>query len=230
MKKLAIFVEGYTELLFVKQLLIEIAGAHRITVITQFAKGGSSNLPRTYILQNSPATSGHEFYELVTNSQNDDRVKSDIIESHKNLVASGYSKIIGLRDVYPVVDFDKLKVGIKYGLPTAGISPTILFAINEIEAWFLAEHTHFTKVHPLLTTTLIQQQLAIDLVNCDVEQRNHPTEDLDNIYKLAGLGYSNSMEIERTVNSLDYASVYVSVKVRVPSLGLFVDELDDFFV
>ena len=40
MKKLAVFVEGYTELLFIEKLILEIAGSHDIRIEQRKICGG----------------------------------------------------------------------------------------------------------------------------------------------------------------------------------------------
>ena len=54
----------------------------------------------------------------------------------------------------------------------------------EIEAWFLAEWHYLSKLDNRLIPDFILQELGLDLKNIDVEQRPHPSQDLDDIYQL----------------------------------------------
>ena len=42
-----------------------------------------------------------DYYVLICNSSNDDRVLSDIRDLYPTLTAQGFREIIGIRDVYP---------------------------------------------------------------------------------------------------------------------------------
>ena len=54
----------------------------------------------------------------------------------------------------------------------------------EIEAWFLAEHTHFAKISPTITRDAIFSALRFDPEKDDLQARPTPADacrDLDNI-------------------------------------------------
>ena len=94
---------------------------------------------------------------------NDELVQSDIRDSCESLAKKNYQKILGLRDVYPktFADIPKLELGLKYGIPTKYFPIHIILAIMEVEAWFLAETTHFSRIHPSLTNDLIKRNLKL---------------------------------------------------------------------
>jgi len=81
MKKLAIFVEGQTEQLFVERLLVEIAGSNYVSIESYAAHGGGkSGQPRRLKLLTARKTFGTEkYYITLVNSGTDGRVASDII-------------------------------------------------------------------------------------------------------------------------------------------------------
>ena len=99
MKKLALFVEGQTEQIFVEQLLQYIAGDHGINIEKRRGFGGRDQ-GRSFITLSSPDGEA-PFYILLVDSSNDGRVLSDIREEYEGLARQGYDKIIGLRDIYP---------------------------------------------------------------------------------------------------------------------------------
>lgn len=143
MKKIAIFVEGYTELSFVTKLLQCIAGAKNIHFHLEAWHG------KKFIALSSPATALVEpYFALVVDCRSDYGVKSAILDRRAALIKAGYSKILGLRDVFPFTrgDIPKLVAGLTYGLPTAGIPIEIILAVMEVEAWFVQDTSH--DLHP----------------------------------------------------------------------------------
>jgi hypothetical protein len=156
MEKLAIFVEGQTEQIFVSKLLEEVAEKSMLAIECTSGEGGSGRSIRTFkLVKQSPvgATSS-KYYILIYRSNNDSRVVSDIRDQHSSLTGNGYKAIIGLRDVYPKsrADIPAIKQNSQRVLPKAGTPIFLVFAILEIEAWFLAEYSHFTKIDPCLTS------------------------------------------------------------------------------
>ena len=158
LKRLAIFVEGQTEVLLIERLIKELAGKKGLTIEIQRAEGGGkSGRVRSFqvvTLRNS-ASSESRYYVLIRSSDNDDRVISDIREQAIDLAKKGYEKIIGLRDVYPrsYTEVDEIKSAMKRVLQQVNnhIPCNIFLAVMEIEAWFLAEEDHYQKVDQMLT-------------------------------------------------------------------------------
>jgi hypothetical protein len=233
MKKLAIFVEGQTEQLFVCKLVREIAGDRNIAI--RELKPAISNRGNRYftVLDASSADLNKKYYVLIFDSGGDSQVKSDILDNYATLVRQNYHKIIGLRDVYhpPMnrVNIPQLEYRLKYRVPTSPISVSILLAMMEVEAWFLAETTHFAKIHSSLTLQVIKQHLNFDPTTQDVETRDRPSNDLDSVYHLASFAYNKrKANCMRTVDALDYHELYLILSRRVNRLGKFIQELDAF--
>lgn len=232
MKRLAIFVEGQTEKIFVRKLLEEIAGKSNIAIAEQDMKG-KQNSRFTALTMSDPVTAQTKYYVLICNSGSDNSVVSDIRDQYASLASSGYSKIIGLRDVYPIPIGDKgvLERSLRTLLPKGNVASHIVLAVMEVEAWFLAEWNHFLKVSPSLTPSLIQSNLGFNPKTDDMESRNHPTEDLRQIYQLAGKPYSKARnQVNRIVSNLDYEFLYLQLAGIVPSLGKFIRYIDDFMM
>lgn len=229
MKRMAIFVEGQTEQIFVEKLLKEIVGDKGLIIelvkkVSQFSE---------MRINSHSEISNQKYYILIRDCSGGggDCVKSDLIESYPSLKNKGYNKVLGLRDVYPHVAYDdipKLIKGLTYGIPE-GYEFIIILSIMEIEAWFLAEINHFSKIHPSITIESIKNLLCFDPVIDDVEKREHPSEDLNRIYKLAGRNYSKKRSVvQRTVDKLDYVFIYFTLKAKVNSLGKFIEQIDSF--
>jgi hypothetical protein len=229
MKRMAIFVEGQTEQLFVTKLLTEIAGEKNISIEQE--KAITKNGNRLFSVIHASKNLNKRYYVLIRDSGNDELVQSDIRDSCENLAKKNYEKILCLRDVYPktFADIPKLELGLRYGIPTRFIPIHIILAIMEVEAWFLAETTHFSRIHPSLTNDLIKRNLNFDPETDDVESRPHPSQDLDYIYGLAGFAYNKrKTKVQRTIQVLDYSAIYLTLIGKVKNLKKLIDQIDSF--
>ncbi|WP_375468915.1 DUF4276 family protein [uncultured Nostoc sp.] len=232
MKKLAIFVEGQTEQIFVEKLLKEIAGRNKIA-IEVIAVNGNQSQRYTIVIKNAVMTSETKFYVLVYNSFSDNSVVSDMRDRYGTLTSSGYERIIGLRDVYPIAISDKSKLitGLRYSLPQGVIPIDIVLAVMEIESWFLAEYNHFIKIDTSLTPDKIQEYFGFNPKTDDMEARPKPSDDMKQIYNLVGKGYNKSEnQLNRLASNLDYEFLYIQLANSVPSLKEFVGYLDLFLI
>ena len=231
MTKLAIFVEGQTEQLFVERLLLEIAGKRRVRIEKHEARGGKKGKRRIRLIEASAPDSGQKFFVMIVDCGQDERVKSDIVERYDGLEKNGYQAIIGIRDVYPENrdDIPKLRRGLAYRVRTDPIQVLFVLAVMEIEAWFIAEHTHFARVSDELTPERIQAGVGFDPSTDDIELRDHPAADLHHIYQLVGLAYRKSKQhAERTVDILDYARVYLELGQQIGDLKALIESVDRF--
>ncbi|NES72889.1 MAG: hypothetical protein F6K24_50685, partial [Okeania sp. SIO2D1] len=206
-----------------------IAGQNNIA-IAEGNIGGKKNSRITRLTMSDPVTSQTKYYVLIYDCGTDSSVASDISDQYTALIQNGYSKIIGLRDVYPtlIAEKGKLEKGLRYSLRGKD-SAYIILAVMEIEAWFMAEWNHFSKVDTRLTLTAIQTALGFNPEIDDMEERPHPSEDLDNIYKCVSRSYKKKKkQVNTIVDSLDYEFLYLEVVKSVPSFGKFVSHVDDF--
>ena len=161
-KKIACFVEGQTEQIFVEKLFQEIAGHKKISIEIRKFQGGKTNRVESLkptIVQDAP------FFVLLYNCDCDSQVLSDIRKQHESLTDNGYEKILGLRDLYPKPLEKKGEVerGIKgflKPLQKMGIPISMNLVVREIEAWFLAEWHCFSKLDNRLSPDFILQELG----------------------------------------------------------------------
>ena len=230
MKKLAIFVEGQTEQIFVGKLLEEIAGQKNIRINIR-AKDPKQIGRITSINMSDMTNHSIQYYVLIYNCCNDDALVSDISEQYASLVNDGYNKIIGLRDVYPkfaISEIDKLERGLKFSLRGKDFAKVVL-AVMETEAWFLSEWKHFEKISPILTPAKIHEKLGFNPQTDDMEERPNPAEDLNRVYQLAGRSYQKRRkQTETIVSSLDYDFLYLELVEKVHRLGEFVSHINTF--
>lgn len=230
MRKLAFFVEGQTEALFVWKLLEKIAGGRYLTVEHKRASGGRKVI-RTFRLVKRSEDIGQEYFVLIVDCGADRRVMSDIRDQYDGLAQSGYEAIVGIRDVYPVSyeDILRLRRGLAFGLRESPIEVVLALAVMEIEAWFIREYTHFARISPELTLERIIEEVGFNPSQDNVELRPHPSHDLDAIYRLVGFTYDKSGEnVARTVEALDYARLYLELRREIEDLGRVFDCIDGF--
>lgn len=232
MKKLAVFVEGLTEQLFVDKFITEIAGGHAIAIERRKFRGGSRSGPRLMTISASAPTPDHKYYILIVDCTSDTRVKSEIRDQYESLVSSGYSAIIGIRDVYPEFthpDIPRLRRMLDYRMKTNPIRVAFILGIMEVETWFVSEHTHLVRMDPRLTPGYISNALGFDPSIDDMQLRPHPAADLDHIYSLVGRRYKKvRANLQHTVDLLDCAHLYLEVLDRIPDLKALAKSIDAF--
>ena len=232
MKKLAVFVEGQTEQIFIEKLLVEAAGKSNIAIEKRQALGGQAAKRRLKLIEASTPDFGHRYLAQIVDCGGDNRVKSDIRDRYEGLVAQGFETIIGVRDVFRDVAYAEiplLRKGLSLYLKTNPVNVTFVLGVMEIETWFITEHTHLQKLHPSLTPSLIKSRLGFDPSIDDIQLRPHPTEDLANIYRLAGLKYTKDKNrVQKTVSVLDYERIYLDLPSKLPDLKTLVDTINKF--
>lgn len=230
MKKLAVFVEGYTELVFVEQLILEISGVHNIRVELQQIRGGTK-VPRTIkIVKAAKPDTGQQYYVLLVDCGGDDQVKTRILEEHDNLTRKGYSTIIGMRDVRPKYshsDIPRLEIGLRKYVKTSLIPVEFILSIMEIEAWFIAEFNHFEKIDPSITIQEIKDKLGFDPINDDLSERSNPADDLDAVYRLGGKCYEKHNTVA-TIKVLDYSFIYLDLQNKIGYLKRLTNVIEGF--
>lgn len=232
MKKMAIFVEGETELCFIEKLIREIANGKNLQIVLVKASGGARSTRMYKVIADSGSGSDKNFYIRIINSGTDNRVGSDIRDNYEALMNASFSVIIGIRDVYPLLlsDLPNLRTGLRYRLRTKPISVDFVLGVMEIEAWFLAEHTHFSRIHPKLSASRVATIYGFDPSVDDMQLRTHPALDLHNAYSLEGLSYQKKgSQIQRTVGALDYAEMYLEHRSKFPDFAVFMKVIDQFF-
>jgi len=229
MNKLAVFVEGKTEQLFAEKLLLEIADKKNIHIEKCQLTGGNK-YPRKRLLFRR-MNDGRRYFAYIVDCRSDSTVKSDIVDNYNSLVREGYSSIIGIRDVYPIerTMIHKLRQVLGYHVKTEPVTPVFILSVMEIEAWFMAEHTHFQRIHTGLTVDRIKAELNFDPSQDNMELRDHPSQDLHQIYALEGMAYKKRKDhIERTVEALDYAEIYLGLSSKLQAIEELTLEIDRF--
>lgn len=233
MDRIAFFVEGQTEQIFLNRLIREILGTQHTNIIQKQGRGGV-NMPKQQITRSLSLSRRPHYEVLIFDCGSDNRVKSEIMENIRNLRDSGYSMIVGLRDLYPIPidDLDKLERGLKYlpkHLKKEEEFFDIVIAIHEIEAWFLSEVNHLRKVDKRLTGPFIKKYLGFDPYSDDCQNRVHPAKDLGDIYRLVGKSYTKRYwQVQKLVNYLDYNYIRHQMRYDVKPLGKLITTIENF--
>lgn len=233
MHKLAIFVEGQTEQIFAERLMRHLGREKNIGIQVQRLSGGRKGSARTVTeITGTSEITHQDYFVLIFDCGNDSRVKSDINDRYNGLMRENYQTIIGIRDVFPTLrdNIQKLREGFAWHLRTDPIEPLLVLEIMEIEAWFLAEHSHFLQIHPSLTIGRIKQSFGFDPSMDDMQLRDHPSKDLADIYFLEHIEYHKTREhVERTVNILDFGIITRKLTLGIRDLGNLVNTIRHFF-
>ncbi len=216
-----------------ERLIQEMAGPRNVHIDAVRAHGGGRILRRNWQeIHASRPTRQAEYYILISESMSDSRVLTDIRDNYHSLSGQQFSPIVGIRDVYPLraADVPTIRADFINLVPPGPIVPDLILEVMEIEAWFIAEHTHFPRMDANLSHAVVSAHLGYDPSTHDVETIAHPCGDLRSVYALAGLGYNKSRRhTERTVNELMYENIYENVKVRIADLDRFIGLIDSFF-
>jgi hypothetical protein len=230
MNKMAIFVEGYTEIVFVDRLIQEIANENAVRIEWRLISGGSTCPRTTRQLKAAQPHTGQEHFVIIYDCGGDDAVKTRMLMEYPNLVSAGYSKIVCIRDVYPKythAEIATLKAFLPKHVKTKPIVVDFILSIMEIEAWFLAEHSHFPKIDPALNVPAIRGALGFDPENDDMQLRTKPADDLNNCYALAGKTYVKG-NAKNTVEALDYVHIYARLVDKISYLKDFCAIIEAF--
>ncbi|MFZ1936481.1 MAG: hypothetical protein WCB27_15040 [Thermoguttaceae bacterium] len=232
MNKLAVFVEGLTEVLFMDKLIEEIAGEHNVLIEHRAIRGGTTTKLTTRLIKAARPNTGQKYFVLIYDCGADNSVKTRIRYEHQNLTNHGYSRIIGLHDVAPTFTRDeipKLEASLPKYIKTSLIPVTFILAIMEIEGWFLAETTHYGRIDPAITVAAIKETLKFDPEHDDMEQRSAPADDLDNCYKIGGKRYTKRKgRLQRTADALDYAPIYIKFPEKFRYVGKMIGCIEAF--
>lgn len=230
MKKMAVFVEGYTESIFVDRLISEIATRNTVLVEHRKIRGGST-CRVTYRLAKAAGTAaGHSHFVMIYDCAGGEPVKARMVAQYESLTKAAYSRIVCLRDVFPHFSFAEIPL-LEAALPrfvkTSPVVVDFILSVMELEAWFLAEYTHFARVDDSITIERIKNELGFDPAIDDLQLRPSPAADLDACYQLGGKQYLKHQS-EANVGHLDFAQIYLSVTTRFNYLASLVRVIEEF--
>lgn len=237
MRKVLIITEGQTELIFVRNLLINTIDSSKLSFeCIQIRGNAEQGVPYPY--KNPDA----ELDFLIIDVGNDEAVMDTIKERERHFFEKGFEKIIGIRDMYcakyrkrsriisdeVIQDFIDAQNKVVQEL-TNRENIAMCFAIMETEAWFISMHTLLQKVDPALTIEYIKSKLGFDLQVIDPQQVFfHPSDELKKILGLVGRTYTKSKhEVEMVTSGLDLDDLEMGTKNgKCSSFKKFLDEIE----
>ncbi len=225
MKRAAFFVEGQTELIFVRRLLEEIAGARNIAFHEERRHA------KSYLVLKADHVVAQKYYALIVDCAADNAVASAILDRYAVLSAAGYELILGLRDLYPLSfgELPALRAGLGTILPTGNPQAHITIAVAEVESWFMQENTHFGRIDPACTRAAIQATTGFDIEMDSAEALPHPAVTLDTAYRIGGKRYKKSKKhISRTVRAIDCEHLYLDRRAMLASFNEFAVHIEKF--
>lgn len=234
MVKIALFVEGQTERIFLERLLDNYYTHPDFNVESQEIRGGRAKI----ITHINYTENNVKYYFLIFDVGGDGKVVSAIYERSKNLVANhAYNHIFGIRDLYPnsKEQLESINNSVSTIFKNDEIvnNVTLVIAIMEVETWFLANHSFFSKINLTLTTQIINETLGIDIEKDDLESYGHPAKMIDDILKLVGKSYKKKESDTHGICAcLDFEELClnVDVRARIKSFDNFLHKLDKCIV
>lgn len=222
-KKIAIFVEGQTELVFLRHILSNCFNLEKISFECLDLEG--NEIPYPY-------TNEHAIIHFqIINIGNDEKVLAEIKRRESDLFLKGFEAIIGLRDMYSEQYDKKSKGKINKDITDKFIEnaneeinkmskPDKIyyhFAIMEIEAWLLAMYENFERIDDSLTLEFLNDLLKskLELIDCE-EEFYKPSREMYAIFKSINSNYSKSKSVsEKIVANLSIGDFESLIKRQV---------------
>ena len=231
MTKIAFFVEGKTERIFIENFLDSYYTHPFFNVESYELKGQRA----TIVTKSNYEDDTVNYQFLIFDVGGDGRVASAIYERHNHLINQiGFSHIFGIRDLFPysIEQLDSIETIFNkiYNNDPILQKISLVVAIMEIEAWFLADFRFFEKVNPGLTSTTINESLNINIEEDDIEAYKHPAKIIDKIYQIVGRHYRKRESDSYSICShIDFDDLCLNQnkRSRIPSFDLFIQKLDE---
>jgi hypothetical protein len=227
--KIALFVEGFTEMLLIKNIVLYNYGEANVSFHLYKLRGGNKFPVRVTLREEFEATSGtptHIFY--IYDCGGLSTIRSMIDHQRTSLHKNDFNKIIGIRDVHPEdrSAIPLLKRQLPYRVPQKPIPTSFLLCVMETEAWFIAEGAHYEKISPSLTKEFILEKTGIDIDTFDVESFDAPADKLNEIYSHAGEVYDKTEgNIKRTVDAIEIINLIEILSKKIPGLEEVLSEI-----
>jgi hypothetical protein len=222
-KKIALFVEGQTEQIFIKKLIKEIAGTRNV-VFTE-----EKYHAKKYLELKSDDQNGEKYFALIVDCGSDDSVLTSMLDRHDRMGTLGYNGIIGLRDLYPKPRhrLGAIQRKVDAILPTKAPVTSLVIAVMEVETWFIKESSHFAVLSPNITKKAILDKMGFDCDLGDVHNISEPAKFLHSTYRIAGMDYKKKKaQVEATVDALDYEDLYLEHRNSLPSLDKLITGIE----
>lgn len=85
------------------------------------------------------------------------------------------------------------------------------------------------QIRSSISKLLTHQPIIMLVQTSEITMRVHPASDLDEIYALEGFAYKKKRsQVQRTIEALDYAEIYLAHRVKFPDINKLMEEIDRF--
>jgi len=229
--KIAIFVEGLTETIFVTALLREYFNPGTIQIESEKLFGRRAKRISFKSLRDTQQRGEH--FCLIVDVSNDESVLSRLKENYEGMREKGYTAFLGLRDLKSAryrKFGERIIQSARDTVDRFKVQDDVFFhfAKMETEAWFLAEPGVFERINSTLTLETIEHEIGMNLEEVDPQEEiANPATVVRRIHRLAGLRYrKQEKEVRRLVSRLDWEELCVSAKAK-SHISFFFDFLDD---
>ncbi len=226
MNKIAIFVEGKTERLFLNKLLYN---RYANVLVREVVLKGKNPYFQTINVSDKP---GIECLFVVVEAPDLNKLLTMVAYNAENLVNNfGYIAVIGLRDLIPNKKNEKISVinviNRRIRMLSVWEKTSIILSVMETEAWFLYDHLVFERIDTRLSPEKIKEALGIDLEKDDPEtEYSNPKKIIDSIMRLAELRYrKHEDEINRIVGNIDFNNM-CSCTGKIDSFLRLINKID----
>jgi len=231
MTKIAFFVEGKTERIFIEKFLDSYYTHPFFNVESYELRGGLAKIVTKSNYEDN--TISYQF--LIFDVGGDGRVASEIYERYDHLFnRKGFKHILGIRDLFPntIEQMESIKFTFNKIFNNDEILQNIslIIAIMEIETWFLADFSFFRKVDPRLAPATISDRLNIDIETDNIERYRHPSKIVDRIYQIVDKRYKKRESDSYSICShLDFDDLYLNQdkRDRISSFDSFIKKMDE---
>lgn len=204
-KRAGLIVEGQTEAIFLRQMLVCLYPAQVEILMLRLGAGGNARIPKGPhgVPHDSP-----KYRFTIVDAQGDGGVMNAMGTYGKDMLGKGFDLVLGLRDMYctqydeegrgkidPAVTL-KLKQKAEATLNFIDSSGRMqhFFAVMEIEAWLLALNSVLQKIDARLTEEEIKRILGLtNEATLKVETYYKPTQQLKQIYESVNKKYDKSL-------------------------------------
>lgn len=240
-RKIALFVEGDTELIFVRSFLnVWYNYDANLLGVECYKLQANQPHPVPYPIGSRDS---ENFYQIII--VGNDNIMSKMLERAESLGNAGFSLVVGLRDMFcdayhkksvhgRVVSPDlnaRFIASAREVINNCGLSNSsdiqIHYAIMEVETWLLGMSNILTLIDSNLTKEDVVRQIGIDLSQDPETTIYHPAVELKKLFDLTGGQYDkHTDETEKIISQLikeDYETLYHSGKCE--SFHRFVDAI-----
>lgn len=232
--RIAIFVEGRTELVFLRALLSNYLtmGKWKVSEIDF-----RSHRFERFVFRRLDDLAGQVQSEvIIIDSGSDETVLTRLKQNYKRMKDKGFSAILGLRDLQSrqlekygsdfIANSRKLLSKL-----TTGRDLQLHFAKMTTEAWFLADWTFLQRLDSRLNVQEIKSSLNLDLAAIDPQEPlTSPSKTLEDILRLVNMRYCKHEEdIKQIVRHLDWHFLLFEIREqgKISCFFEFIDGLDE---